>query len=81
MTEKDDCRLSPGNSEGSVTFSGMNLWEKKCDLGSAATERSGQATLKCHVGSRTGRPIQLDTLATKVVLGVVFVTFPVAETA
>lgn len=64
-----------------MTFSEMNLWEKKCDLGSAATERSGQVTLKFCVGSRIGRPTQLDTLATKVALGVVFVTFPVAETA
>lgn len=49
-----ECRISPGNSEGSVTFSEMNMWEKKCDLGSAATERSGQETFEYYVGFRIG---------------------------
>lgn len=37
-----------------MTSSERNLWEEECELGSAATEMTGQETRKCRVGSRIG---------------------------
>lgn len=70
-----ECRISPGNSEGSVTFSEMNMWEKKCDWAVQPQKGQGKRHSSTMLGSGLGRPIQLGTLARKVGLGVVFVTF------
>lgn len=61
-----------------MTSSERNLWEEECELGSAATERLGQETHKCQVGSRIGwiNPVPHE----KGEWGVIFVTFPVTKT-